>query len=114
MSCISPFPLNTICISTKHGAKFPYRETKYAASYDLFTPTTVELPPGKITAVDLELSLALPTHTYLQLASRSGLAKKDIQVTAGIINPYFCGSIKALFINNSGKPFTFNKGQHAA
>jgi deoxyuridine 5'-triphosphate nucleotidohydrolase len=111
MSCISPLPLNTICIPIKRGARFPYRATKYAAGYDLYAPITVELPPGKITAIDLGLSLALPAHTYLQLSSRSGLAKKGIQVLAGVIDPDFRGSIKALFLNNSGKPFTFNKGQ---
>ena len=111
MGHLAPFPLNTLCIPIKSGARAPYKATKYSAGYDIYIPTTTQLPPGKITAVDLGLSLALPANTYLQLASRSGLAKKGIQVIAGIIDPDYRGSIKVLFVNNTNQPFTFHKGQ---
>ena len=64
-----------------------------------------------MTAVDLGLCMALPGHVYLQLKSRSGLAKKGINLIAGVVDPDYRGSIKALLINYNNTPFKINQGQ---
>ena len=104
-------PLNTICIPIKRGAQAPYRATPNSAGYDFYAPNAVVLAPHTVTAVDLGLCMALPGHVYLQLKSRSGLAKKGINLIAGVVDPDYRGSIKALLINYNDTPFKINQGQ---
>ena len=103
--------LHTLCIPIKRGAKIPYRATSGSAGWDLYTPDKVKLPPHSITAVDLGLSIALPANTYLQLASRSGLASRGIQVIAGVIDSDYTGRIKVLLYNHNDSVFTLEKHQ---
>ena len=103
--------LHELCIPVKSGAKPPYRATAGAAGYDFYLPNTVELAPGTVSCVDLGLALALPPCTYLQLHSRSSLAKKGITTLAGVVDSDYRGNISVLLLNTNSTPFTITRGQ---
>ena len=103
--------LNELCIPVKHGAKPPYRATAGAAGYDFYLPVTVELAPGTVSCVELGLALALPPCTYLQLHSRSSLAKKGITVLGGVVDSDYRGNISVLLLNTNSTPFVITRGQ---
>ena len=82
-----------------------------AAGYDFYLPVTVELAPGTVSCVELGLALALPPCTYLQLHSRSSLAKKGITVLGGVVDSDYRGNISVLLLNTNSTPFVITRGQ---
>ena len=67
-----------------------------AAGYDVTAAQTLVVPACQIRAVDLNLACQLPKQYFMQLCSRSGLAKKGVLVVAGIIDSDYTGQIQAL------------------
>src|ERR1700709_1592451 len=53
-------------------------------------------------------------NTYVRIASRSGLAKRGIDVGAGVVDADYRGEIQALLINNSTIPFQVEIGDRIA
>ena len=88
-----------ITVIIRTGSKRPVQQTDGAAGYDLCAVTNVELPPGQVTPVPLNLRLAIPAGYYMQLASRSGLASRGLLVTGGVVDADFRGEVKALILN---------------
>lgn len=92
-------------------AKVPSYAEEYAIGADVYA----DLPNGPVVLEDRQRAL-IPTGIaiapnefgYVRLAPRSGLSVKGIDLGAGVVDVSYRGEIKAVLINNSGKPFTIN------
>lgn len=98
-------------VLVKTGSKMPVKGSAEAAAYDLTALHNCTLNPRQVTAVDVNLSIAMPQGYFLQLVSRSGLAKKGIVTVAGCIDSDYRGKILALLLNTTDRPFSIKKGQ---
>ncbi|KAG9294554.1 hypothetical protein G9A89_008665 [Geosiphon pyriformis] len=77
------------------------------AEFDLKYPEkdAIKLEPHLHTYIDLKIALEIPTTTMVQLASRSSLAKRGINIRGGIINAGYIGNIIAMLQNDSKKAY---------
>ena len=98
----------------KPGSNYPTQGSEGAAGYDVMAAQTVVVPARQIRAVDLNLACQLPKQYFMQLCSRSGLAKRGIIVIAGIIDSDYTGSIKALIYNTTEEEYKVQKGDRIA
>ncbi|KAG9292796.1 hypothetical protein G9A89_006357 [Geosiphon pyriformis] len=57
------------------------------------------------TCIDLKIALKIPATTMVQLASRSSLAKRGINIRGGIINTGYIENIIAMLQNDSEKTY---------
>lgn len=83
------------------NAKTPERKTAGSAGYDLTTVEDVVLPAHRSVLISTGVKIELPKQTYGQIAPRSGLSVKGIDVGAGIIDEDYRGEIKVLLRNHS-------------
>ena len=83
------------------NAKTPERKTAGSAGYDLTTVEDVVLPAHQSVLISTGVKIELPKRTYGQIAPRSGLSVKGIDVGAGIIDEDYRGEIKVLLRNHS-------------
>src|SRR6266511_2336662 len=98
---------------TSH-AILPIRTTIGLAGYDLISPEAISIPAYSRKLIDTQLAFAIPHGYYGCIAARSGLSIKSIDIGAGVINSDYCGSVKALLINNGNVPFQVAKGDRIA
>ncbi|KAG9306529.1 hypothetical protein G9A89_004726 [Geosiphon pyriformis] len=77
------------------------------AGFDLRYPgkDVIKLEPYSCTCIDLKVALEIPATTMVQLASRSSLAKKEINIKRGIIDAEYVENIIAMLQNNSEKAY---------
>ncbi|KAF9801689.1 hypothetical protein IEO21_10063 [Rhodonia placenta] len=72
------------------------------------------LPERKTSLVGTDLIMAIPEGHYGRIAPRSGLALKEIDVAAGVIDSDYRGKVSVLLVNNSELPFTVKAGDRVA
>ena len=84
------------------------------AGNDLFALEDFTLFKGQTRMVRTGVAISVPDHCYAQIASRSGLAKKSIFVTGGVIDVGFCGEVCVLLNNFSNEAVQFKKGDKIA
>ncbi|KAF9799650.1 hypothetical protein IEO21_10532 [Rhodonia placenta] len=58
--------------------------------------------------------MAIPKGHYRRIAPQSGLALKEIDVTAGVIDSDYQGKVSVLLVNNSELPFTVKASDRVA
>lgn len=98
----------------------PEYKSKNAAGFDISAFILTE--NGKITIEPSEqkliatgLHIELPQGYYLQLKSRSGLAKdRNLHVTAGVVDTDYRGQIHVLLINHSKEDQVISSGDRIA
>lgn len=95
-------------------AKIPRRATDKAAGLDLYSNENLTIESGERKLVSTGVSMMLPVNTYGQIAPRSGLAVKSIDIGAGIIDEDYQGIVKVCLINNSKNVFVVEKGDRIA
>lgn len=101
-------------LATENAQK-PYLGSSCAAGYDLFSSCNCEIPKRGQFLVNTGIKIRLPSNTYAQLKSRSGLATKhNIHVGAGVIDEDYRGEIKVLLLNHSEQDFQVNIGDRIA
>jgi dUTP pyrophosphatase len=84
----------------------PTQATPHAAGYDLASAEEALVPAHQRKLIDTNISIALPPGTYGRIAPRSGLAwKHSIDVSAGVIDADYRGSLKVLLVNHSDTDF---------
>ncbi len=98
-------------ISTAH---LPTRATPGSIGYDVVSPTTHILPPNSTTIIPTGLASAIPNHLYLRIASRSSLAKRNINVVAGVVDSDYRGDIGVMLRNDGTIPFTIEANTRIA
>ena len=80
-----------------------------AAAYDVYADEDKIILPQCRKLVSTGISIEIPVTVYAQLAPRSSLAVKEIDVGAGIIDSDYRGEVKVLLINNSTNDFIIKK-----
>ncbi|KAG9289114.1 hypothetical protein G9A89_022423 [Geosiphon pyriformis] len=86
------------------------------AEFDLRYPgkEAIKLEPQSCTCIDLKVALEIPATTMVQLASRSSLAKREINIRGGIIDAGYIGNIIAMLQNNSEKAYIIEPNKKIA
>ncbi|KAG9291431.1 hypothetical protein G9A89_021850 [Geosiphon pyriformis] len=84
--------------------------------FDLKYPgkDSIKLEPHLHTCIDLKIALEILMTTMIQLASKSSLAKKRINIKGGIIDAEYIGNIIAILQNNSEKTYTIEPNKKIA
>ncbi|KAG9292930.1 hypothetical protein G9A89_016292 [Geosiphon pyriformis] len=86
------------------------------AGFDLKYPEKdlIKLEPHLCICINLKIALEIPATTIVQLASRSSLAKKEINIRGGIINAEYVENIIAMLQNDSEKAYTIDPNKKIA
>ncbi|KAG9299898.1 hypothetical protein G9A89_005427 [Geosiphon pyriformis] len=74
----------------------------------------IKLEPHLHTCINLKIALKISTTTMVQLASRSNLAKKEINIRGEIINAGYVGNIIAILQNDSEKAYVIEPNERIA
>ncbi|KAG9302674.1 hypothetical protein G9A89_007378 [Geosiphon pyriformis] len=74
----------------------------------------IKLKPNSCTCIDLKIALEIPATTMIQLASRSSLAKKGINIREGIIDAEYIGNIITMLQNDSEKAYIIEPNEKIA
>ncbi|KAG9305674.1 hypothetical protein G9A89_022596 [Geosiphon pyriformis] len=86
------------------------------AEFDLryLEKDTIKLEPHSRTYIDLKVALEIPATTMIQLASRSSLVKRGINIRGGIIDAGYIGNIIAMLQNDSEKAYIIEPNKKIA
>ncbi|KAG9301973.1 hypothetical protein G9A89_021017 [Geosiphon pyriformis] len=94
----------------------PERAHDTDAEFDLKYPEkdAIKLEPHLHTCIDLKIALEISATTIVQLASRSNLAKRKINIRGGIIDMEYIENIIAMLQNNSEKTYIIEPNEKIA
>ncbi|KAG9295431.1 hypothetical protein G9A89_013460 [Geosiphon pyriformis] len=83
------------------------------AGFDLRYPgkNAIKLEPHLHTSIDLKVAMEIPATTMVLLASKSSLAKKEVNIRRGIIDAEYVGNIIAMLQNDSEKAYTIEPNE---
>lgn len=90
------------------------RGTRLSAGIDLKAAEAVTIRAGERALIDVGVRVQLPTNYYGQLASRSSLAVKGLDVCAGVIDNDYRGPIKVLIHNTSDSDYEVEASERIA
>ncbi|KAG9297008.1 hypothetical protein G9A89_008594 [Geosiphon pyriformis] len=84
--------------------------------FDLRYPEkdVIKLEPHSHTCIDLKVALEISATTMVQLAFRSSLAKRGINIKGGIIDTGYVGNIIAMLQNDSEKAYIIEPNEKIA
>ncbi|KAG9289371.1 hypothetical protein G9A89_007932 [Geosiphon pyriformis] len=90
----------------------PEKAHEIDAGYDLRYPgkDTLVIQPKFLTKINLKIALEIPPGAMVQIASKSSLASKEINIKEGVIDTGYTGDITIMLQNETDKPF---KIEHA-
>ena len=125
MSKVLPLIINTTMNSNTNSeflqvkklspdAILPVRKTADSAGYDLHSIESVVLQPFSHKLISTGIAFTVPYGTYGQLAPRSGLSCKGINVGAGVIDRDYTGHVKVLLFNTTNKDYFVKKEDRIA
>ena len=97
----------------------PEHKTTGAAAFDLTAREAVEILPGTVGYVHLNIAVETPPGHFMLLAARSSIHKRGLIKPngIGIIDPDFCGDddeVRATYYNFTDKPVLIEKGERIA
>ena len=95
-------------------AKLPKRASAGAAGYDVYATHDYDITAGRRRAIATGIAALASPGTYIRVAPRSGLALKDVDVAAGVIDPDYRGEIKAVLVNHGAGIFQVKRGMAIA
>ena len=96
-------------------AKVPTRGSQSAAGFDVYSPISFSLEPGKIEVVPLDIAVECPKHSYVRIAPRSGLAvKHGLDTLAGVIDADYRGNVAVVLVNHGDVTLSIYQGQRIA
>ncbi|KAG9293758.1 hypothetical protein G9A89_019095 [Geosiphon pyriformis] len=86
------------------------------AGFDLRYPgkNAIKLEPHSCTCIDLKIALEIPATIMVQLASRSSLVKRGINIRRGIIDVRYVENIIARLQNNLEKAYVIEPNEKIA
>ncbi|KAG9292222.1 hypothetical protein G9A89_023942 [Geosiphon pyriformis] len=91
-----------------HGQRIrPEKAHEIDAGYDLRYPEKdiLVLQPKFLTKINLKITLEIPPRAIVQIASRSSLASKEINVKGEVIDARYTEDITIMLQNETDKPF---------
>ncbi|KAG9289297.1 hypothetical protein G9A89_007858 [Geosiphon pyriformis] len=74
----------------------------------------IKLEPHSCTNIDFKIALEISATIMVQLASKSSLAKKGINIRRGIIDTKYIGNIIAMLQNDSEKAYIIDPNEKIA
>ncbi|KAG9299462.1 hypothetical protein G9A89_009415 [Geosiphon pyriformis] len=94
----------------------PERVHDTDAEFDLryLGTEAIKLEPHTCTYIDLKIALEIPATTMVQLASRSSLAKRGINIREKIIDTEYVENIIAMLQNDSNKAYIIEPNEKIA
>ncbi|KAG9288995.1 hypothetical protein G9A89_015544 [Geosiphon pyriformis] len=94
----------------------PERAHDTDAGFDLRYPgkDVIKLEPYSHTCIDLKIVLEIPATTMVQLASRSNLVKRGINIRGGIIDVGYIENIITMLQNDSEKAYVIEPNEKIA
>ena len=97
----------------------PAKQTEGAAAFDLTARETVEILPGTVGMVNLNIAVETPPGYFMLVASRSSVHKRGLMKPngIGIIDPDYSGDddeIRGSYYNFTDKPVIIEKGERIA
>ena len=105
--------LETLKVKITNGI-LPTKATDEAAGWDLHSTEDVVIPSHSRQLVNTGLCFTTPPNTYGRIAPRSGLAVKEIDVAAGVIDRDYTGELKVILVNHGNSNFTVTKKDRIA
>jgi dUTP pyrophosphatase len=94
--------------------QLPRQATLNSAGLDLFANKASLIPAHNQRLIQLGIKVALLLGTYGQVAPRSGLFLKEIDISARIIDLDFQGELQVVMINHTDQPFKVYAGDMIA
>lgn len=91
-------------------AKIPHYGSEEAAGFDLYSIENATLLPGESVMIKTGISLEIEPGYCFQFWDRSGLAKKGITHTAGLIDSDYRGEFRVILRNETSQPYHVEKG----
>jgi dUTP pyrophosphatase len=95
-------------------AKLPERQTPCSAGYDISCVEGQTIAPRSRALFSTGLVLTVPQGTYGQIAPRSGLSTRGIDVGAGVIDRDYTGEVRVLLRNHSDAEVCIKAGDRIA
>ncbi|KAG9303377.1 hypothetical protein G9A89_013703 [Geosiphon pyriformis] len=94
----------------------PEKAHEIDTEYDLryFGKNTLVLQPKSLTKINLKIVLEISPGTIIQIASRSSLASKRINIRGGVIDKGYTGDITIMLQNETNKPFRIEHAEKIA
>ncbi|KAG9298326.1 hypothetical protein G9A89_002814 [Geosiphon pyriformis] len=94
----------------------PEKAHKIDARYDLrySGKDTLVFQPKSLTKINLKIALKILPGAMVQIASRSSLASKGINIRGGVINAEYTGDITIILQNETDKPFKIEHAEKIA
>lgn len=92
------------------NAQAPYMGTTASAGPDLHNVKEIRLDPNTSQTVPTGIGIQIPKGYHGQIAARSSLAQKGVQIMAGVIDADYVGEIKILLHNVSKESLHFLPG----
>jgi len=98
-----------------NNARLPVRSTPESAGLDLFSATTMTLPPHSQHTVPTDITICPPPGTCCQILPRRGLlVKHNIETKAGTIDRDYRGNVLVVMANTSDTAFEIQQGDRIA
>ncbi|KAG9304030.1 hypothetical protein G9A89_005940 [Geosiphon pyriformis] len=94
----------------------PEKTHEIDAGYDLRYPEkdTLILQPKSLTKINLKIALEIPPEAMIQIASKSSLASKGINIRGEVIDAGYTGDITIMLQNETDKPFKIEHAEKIA
>ncbi|KAG9292453.1 hypothetical protein G9A89_015323 [Geosiphon pyriformis] len=94
----------------------PEKGHEIDTGYDLRYPNkdTLVLQPKFLTKINLKIALKIPSRAMVQIAFRSSLASKEINIKGKVINAGYTGDITIMLQNETDKPFKIEHAEKIA
>lgn len=93
----------------------PTRGSPNSAGLDLYVKDdTILKCDGKVMLLHTGIAMHIPDEHYGRIAPRSGLAMKNIDVKAGVVDCDYRGEICVLLVNNGFTDYEFKRGDKIA
>ena len=104
------------CQKLSDKAKIPKQAIPGSIGLDLFAPVKYLIPPNEQVLIPTDLTLVPSNGYYVRISSKSGLvAKHQITVEAGEVDPDYRGNIVVILRNhNKKKSYILDEGEPMA
>lgn len=86
-------------VKVEEGGKLPTKAHDSDAGFDVYTTEQITLYPGQVKKVPLNIRLKLPTSTWAEITTKSGLGSKGQLVYAGVIDQNYRGIVHVIMTN---------------
>jgi len=96
------------------NAMLPTRAHADDAGLDLYASEDALVYPKAVTLVSTGIAVEVPRGYVGLIRDRSGMSKKLLKVTAGVVDTGYVGEVKVALLNLSSGPIDIKKGDRIA